>query len=117
MQGTAMFQPSSSAYRVTQHADLRWVQRAHEFECRLQQAWRRADAVQLQSASFDQVRHDTETGTILCVRDSELITVLVAEYEQYEPISSETENSEISTKRITAAKQHTMDAACAGGDH
>lgn len=75
---------------ITCHADFRWVQRAHEFYCRPCQAWSRAEPVVLQSNAFDCVRFDSQTETLLCVRDNMLVTVLSAEYERFTPKSETT---------------------------
>jgi hypothetical protein len=115
MDGKPTFGTSSNGYTITRHADLRWVQRAHEFECRLDRAWNRAEVVHLQSADFDRVRHDEETGTLLCSKNNELVTVLTAEYEQHDPITSEAGGRGRSGGALTSTHQHTTAAAFAGG--
>lgn len=116
MDGTTKIQPSSNGYGITWHADFRWVQRAHEFNCRLHRAWSRAEDVQLHSNDFDRVRHDAETGTLLCVRNGELVTVLVAAYEQYESSQSESVNHQRAGGTGTTTNQRTTAALAEGDD-
>ena len=71
--------------RISCHADLRWVQRSHSFDCPLRQAWDRGDTVTLKSRDFDRVRYDEQTETLLCVKGQTLVTVLSAEYEIFSP--------------------------------
>jgi hypothetical protein len=89
MDGMTTFPTSSNGCAITWHADLRWVQRAHEFECRPHRAWKRADPVKLQSGDFERVRYDEQTETLLCVNGRTLITVLSAEYETFSLPSDE----------------------------
>jgi epoxyqueuosine reductase QueG len=91
---------------VSSHGDLRWVQRSHEFECRPQQAWRRAQPVTLTGGNFDRVRYDAETETLLCVDGGVLTTVLWAPYEQ--------ERFQVATKSEQASAQHVC-AVCGHG--
>lgn len=80
---------SESRVDTSHHADLRWIQRAHELEHRAGQAWHRAKTVLLDSREFDRVRYDEQTDTLLCVNGKTLITVLSAEYESFAPIRSD----------------------------
>lgn len=116
MHGRPTYGPSTDAYQITHHADLRWVQRAQEFECRLCEAWRRADAVRLRYADFERVGHDPETGTLICVENNEVVTVLIAAYEQYEHITPEVEECETASNEIKSTNKYTEAAAAARGD-
>jgi|AntRauTorcE11898_2_1112593.scaffolds.fasta_scaffold32840_2 hypothetical protein len=75
--------------RISCHADLRWVQRAHSFDCPLHQAWDRANTVTPKYRDFDRVRYDEKTETLLCVNGQTLVTVLSAEYETFSPRQSD----------------------------
>lgn len=86
---------SSDCVDTSAHADLRWVQRAHEFHYRPSQAWNRAEVVELESRDFDTVRYDEQTETLLCVNDGTLITVLSAAYETFSPVIAGEGNSTI----------------------
>ena len=74
----------SNELSISSHADLRWVQRAHDFDRRLERAWEESKPVSIDYRDFDQVRYDSQTETLLCVRDNTIVTVLRAAYEDFD---------------------------------
>ena len=82
---------SSVDIEISSHADLRWVQRAHDFDRRLDYAWAEARPVDLKDREFDRVRYDNQSETLLCANGNTLITVLIANYETFSICSSPNE--------------------------
>lgn len=67
---------------ATKHGILRWQIRGNEFDLAVGAVWHRAAAVTLgRPHNFDEIRLDGESNTLLCRRDSSIITVLYAEGE------------------------------------
>lgn len=67
---------------VSNHAKLRWVQRARGFERDLASVWSKSRALELaRPCGFSEVRHDAQSDTLLCARDGKLVTVLYASHE------------------------------------
>lgn len=75
---------------VTAHAKLRWVQRSQEFSRTLESAWQNSEVCNLKRpCGFSEVRYDTQSETLLCARDGEIVTVL---YAKHEPVDDSIES-------------------------
>lgn len=74
---------ADKAVTVSSHADLRWLQRTHDFDSHPIRAWQRGTAVRFRPDEFDRVRYDQRTGTLLCVKETTIVTILLAEYESF----------------------------------
>jgi hypothetical protein len=67
---------------VSTHAELRWLQRARGVDRDLASAWSQSRTLELaRPCGFSEVRHDTQSDTLLCARDGNLVTVLYASHE------------------------------------
>lgn len=74
--------PATHPVDVTSHAKLRWVQRARAFDRDLASVWRESCEIELdRPCGFSEVRHDTQSDTLLCARDGNIVTVLYASHE------------------------------------
>jgi hypothetical protein len=82
---------SDQRVRASTHAKWRWVQRAGDVDRRPATVWHSARRVDLERpCGFSEVRYDSETETLLCVRDRHIVTVLNAAQEPVADSSSTT---------------------------
>jgi hypothetical protein len=80
---------STTQIEASCHAELRWLQRAREFERTPESAWRTGDVCNLERpCGFSEVRYDTQSETLLCVTGQTLVTVLSAEHETFSRIEA-----------------------------
>lgn len=74
---------------VSDHADLRWMQRAdssHDIE----EAWQESEPVHVDTDEcHGYPRYHEPSETILVAKNSTLVTVLNAEWTDYEPVSED----------------------------
>lgn len=79
---------STQEFQVTDHAKLRWVQRARDFERSLTSAWEAGSVSELaRPCGFSEIRFDDRSETLLCARDGKIVTVLHARHEPLKVIS------------------------------